>query len=92
VKIFYEPNDISIEADKDRLNQVIFNLLNNAIKFTKDGTVLVRTKIKGTNNNQKLVVVSVKDPGSGIEHEILPKLFSKFTSKSDKGTGLGLYI
>ncbi len=68
--------------------------MTNAIKFTKAGEILVQlTKGKSKNiadNNQ--VIVSVKDEGPGIEPSIIPRLFTKFVSKSDKGTGLGLFI
>ena len=74
--------------DRSRLTQVISNLLSNAIKFTTEGTISVSTEKK--DNNQ--VIVSVKDTGSGIDHEILPRLFSKFSAKSFEGTGLGLFI
>ncbi len=78
---------IDIEADRDRMSQVISNLLHNAIKFTKTGIIEILSKIQGGN-----VIVSVKDNGPGIDHQIIPILFSKFVTKSDKGTGLGLYI
>jgi two-component system sensor histidine kinase VicK len=74
-------------ADGYRLAQVISNLLNNAIKFTKNGTITV-----GLERQDNNIIVYVKDSGQGIAPEILPKLFTKFTSKSDKGTGLGLFI
>jgi two-component system, OmpR family, sensor histidine kinase VicK len=82
--------DIFIEADKSRINQVISNLLSNAIKFTKEGTI---TTAVVPNNNE--IIVSVNDTGSGIDSEVLPKLFTKFsttTTKSKTGTGLGLFI
>jgi signal transduction histidine kinase len=79
--------DIVVEADRSRLTQVISNLLSNAIKFTTEGTISISTEKK---DNQ--VIVSVKDTGSGIDHEILPRLFSKFSGKSFEGTGLGLFI
>ena len=90
VKLLYEPNNkdnIYVEADRGRLIQVISNLLGNAIKFTKEGTICIITEDK---DNQ--VVVSVKDTGTGIHPEILPRLFSKFVTKSFQGTGLGLFI
>ena len=90
VKLLYEPNNkdnIFVEADRGRLIQVISNLLDNAIKFTKEGTISVITEEK---DNQ--VVVSLKDTGTGIDPEILPQLFSKFVTKSFQGTGLGLFI
>jgi signal transduction histidine kinase len=72
---------------------VISNILNNALKFTKkgEGESIIVTTEKNKDNNKE-VIVSVKDSGSGIDPEILPRLFSKFASKSSKGTGLGLYI
>ena len=101
IKLFFElyngnnNNKIIVEADKNRLSQVISNLLNNAIKFTDEGsiTVIVETK-KINNNNSNKVIVSIKDTGTGIDSEILPKLFTKFATKSPiaGGTGLGLFI
>ncbi|HYA82846.1 MAG TPA: HAMP domain-containing sensor histidine kinase [Candidatus Bathyarchaeia archaeon] len=86
-------NVVFVEADKARISQVISNLLNNAIKFTKRGTVFIRIEeIKQDNNLQKFVAVTVKDTGTGIDSEMLPRLFEKFASKSCKGTGLGLFI
>src|SRR5215831_5688164 len=82
--------DIFIEADKSRINQVISNLLSNAIKFTKEGTI---TAAVVPNNNE--IIVSINDTGSGIDSEILPKLFTRFattTTKYKTGTGLGLFI
>jgi signal transduction histidine kinase len=81
--------DIFIEADKGRINQVISNLLSNAIKFTNDGTVSI-TAVAVPNNNE--IVVSISDTGTGIHSEILPRLFTKFATKSTTGTGLGLFI
>ena len=97
IKLFFELyNKIILEADKNRLSQVISNLLNNAIKFTDEGsiTVIVGTKKINNNNNSNKVIVSIKDKGTGIDSEILPKLFTKFATKSPiaGGTGLGLFI
>ena len=89
VQLLYEPQDIGLEADKGRTSQVISNLLSNAIKFTKKGSITIATKIDEDNND---ILISVKDTGSGIDPEILPELFSKFTAKSFSGTGLGLFI
>jgi two-component system, OmpR family, sensor histidine kinase VicK len=82
-------NDIFVEADRSRLNQVVSNLLNNAIKFTKEGTIITRAEQKDIH-----VVISVKDTGTGIDPEILPRLFTRFATKSESktGTGLGLFI
>jgi len=86
-------NKIIVEADKNRLSQVISNLLNNAINFTNEGSITVIVGTKKINNNNK-VIVSIKDTGTGIDSEILPKLFTKFATKSPiaGGTGLGLFI
>ena len=81
-----------IITDRYRITQVISNLIDNAIKFTKEeegGTVSVNIKKKESDG---WVIVSVKDNGIGIDPEIMPRLFTKFTSKSFKGTGLGLFI
>ena len=87
VKISYPPRNILVEADKGRITQVILNLLRNAIKFTSEGVISINAFGK-----DDIVIVSVKDTGPGIDPEILPRLFSKFVTKSDKGTGLGLFI
>jgi signal transduction histidine kinase len=92
VNLVYEPSkeDIFVEADRDRVGQVISNLLNNAIKFTEDGTISI---IAQKSADSQEVVVRVKDTGRGIDKEIFPRLFSKFVTKSETGgTGLGLYI
>ena len=83
-------NTIIVYADRHRITQVISNLMENAIKFTKEGgTVSINIKKK---ENDSWVTVSIKDTGSGIDPDIMPRLFTKFTSKSDRGTGLGLFI
>jgi K+-sensing histidine kinase KdpD len=90
VKIVFEPkDDFFVEADKGRVMQVISNLMNNAIKFTLKGTITVTTKKEEENNE---IIVSIKDTGSGIDPEIMPRLFSKFATKSQTGTGLGLFV
>ena len=80
LKLIYESseiNEIIIEADRNRLCQVIQNLLKNAIQFTKEGsiTVIVQTK-------ENEILVSIKDTGTGIHSEVLPKLFTKFATKT----------
>ena len=82
-----EKEDLIVEADKGRISQVVSNLLGNALKFTKEGSIAVTTE-----KVDKEVIITVKDSGSGIDREIFPKLFEKFASKSEKGTGLGLFI
>ena len=94
IQLLYEPRDILLEADKSRIAEVISNLLSNAIKFTQKGTITISVKISKTNKNnvKNWVVVSMKDTGQGIDINILPRLFTKFVSKSHHGTGLGLFI
>jgi signal transduction histidine kinase len=82
--------EIYLEADKRRISQVIYNLLHNAIKFTNEGSITISVKRKDDDN--KVIVVSVNDTGKGIDPEILPRLFTKFATKSVAGTGLGLFI
>ena len=81
--------EIYIEADKIRVYQVISNLLNNAIKFTKDGNITITVDL---NTNEGEVVVKITDTGTGIATDILPKLFTKFATGSSEGVGLGLFI
>ena len=78
---------VMIEGDGERIFEVISNLLDNAIKFTKKGEVIV---VLDEKDGQ--AIVSVRDTGSGIAPEIYPNLFTKFTTKSEKGTGLGLFL
>jgi len=96
VKIVYDfkhKEDIIIEADRDRLVQVIHNLLDNALKFTTHNQQMIFVIIDKKKEGKEEVIVSVKDTGEGISDKILPKLFTKFaTSDSTTGTGLGLYI
>jgi signal transduction histidine kinase len=88
--VFAEPkNPVYVEADKIRLYQTIANLLTNAIKFTKEGTISISADVKHNNNE---LIISVKDSGEGIHPVIMPRLFTKFATRSDMGTGLGLYI
>jgi Histidine kinase-, DNA gyrase B-, and HSP90-like ATPase/His Kinase A (phospho-acceptor) domain len=84
-----ENADAIVEADKNRVSQVVSNLLDNAAKFTNEGTIKVAAEKKEEEGE---IVISVKDTGTGIDPEILSRLFSKFTSKSYQGTGLGLFI
>ena len=152
VNIYYEPTQelttgLTIEADRERVIQVISNLIGNAIKFTQQGSISVSARVlpgqqaigpeeRKFGASQELgklngsyplkqkedkkqgfvdaavrkreevktvvvnegrthgnwVLVSIKDTGSGIDPDIVSRLFSKFTTKSLKGTGLGLFI
>ena len=87
-----ENRNFIIDGDKEKIYQVLDNLLCNAFKFTKGlqcADITINTKKHDYNN---VIIVSVKDTGTGIDKEILPKLFTKFATKSEDGTGLGLYI
>jgi signal transduction histidine kinase len=83
-------------GDKNRIGQVISNLIGNSIKFInqKEGiiSISIRKGKKSGNDKDTVVVVEIKDSGIGIDSEIFPKLFTKFATKSFQGTGLGLYI
>jgi len=87
---------IFVDADRNRLIQVFTNLLNNAIKFTTEGVISITLKeerdTKGTIKNDRHVVFLIKDTGTGIPAETLPRLFTKFGTESATGTGLGLFI
>jgi signal transduction histidine kinase len=93
VSLYYEGIEgvpIIIEGDRNRLCQVVNNLLNNAFKFTTKGSIRV---IIDRYINTNKIIVKIKDTGIGIHPDILPKLFTKFATKSDTGgTGLGLFI
>jgi signal transduction histidine kinase len=91
--ILYQPKDIFVFADKNRITQVMFNLLSNSLKFTENGTINIDMYVeKDTVKDVDYAVVSITDSGQGIDPEILPRLFTKFVSKSFEGTGLGLFI
>jgi signal transduction histidine kinase len=98
-------NGILVYADKIRIIQVISDLLDNAIKFTKQGTTIsivvsleerenkARDNSNGRNETGSVdVVVSINNSGLGIDPEIMPRLFTRFATKSNTGAGLGLYI
>jgi signal transduction histidine kinase len=91
--IFGSSGPITIFADRDRIFQVLSNLLNNAVKFTQKGIVTVDTYLSSVANNyDKQVTVTITDTGVGISPDIMPRLFSKFVTTSNQGTGLGLFI
>jgi len=80
---------ITIFADKEKIFEVLANLLNNALKFTQHGTITISAERRDKTNE---AIIKIKDSGPGIDPEIIPHLFSKFKTKSEKGLGLGLYI
>jgi signal transduction histidine kinase len=92
IRLQYEPKDIFLEADKVRLQRVISNLLNNAIKFTTKGNITISSNEAKSEQRSTKVQVSIIDTGSGLSEAILPKLFSKFVSTDSGGTGLGLFV
>jgi signal transduction histidine kinase len=93
IKILEETDqDVIIQADRTRLDQVLRNLINNSIKFTDSGQIKIKSTVK-----QGKVTVSVSDTGNGIPQEILPKIFGKFATKghgqdNQAGNGLGLFL
>jgi len=90
VSMTFNPSQklLPIDADKDRLHQVLSNCLQNALKFTETGSIVV-----SANKTSTHAFVSIRDSGRGIDPEILSKLFTKFaTSAPSTGTGLGLFI
>ena len=103
VKISFDSrNNVTntIFADEARLQQVIDNLLSNAINFTDHGNIIITAYSRGKednngitdDSNKEAVVVEIKDTGAGINPEMMPRLFEKFATRSISGTGLGLYI
>ena len=85
-----ESTPLLVRGDKSRLFEVLSNLIRNAIKFTDSGGTITVTAEKTATKNE--AIVSIKDTGKGIDREILPRLFTKFASKSENGTGLGLFL
>ena len=92
-------DNIRIYADINSISRVISNLISNSIKFIdndREGDIsIIAEKKRIAEKNGKdseIVTVCIKDTGKGIDPEIMPRLFTKFTSRSFQGTGLGLYI
>ena len=85
------PSAISVRCDPDKINEVLFNLLDNAMRFTEKGKIIVSVCIS-LIDGQNIIIVRVIDTGKGIDKSIKDRLFQKFASKSEKGTGLGLYL
>jgi two-component system, OmpR family, sensor histidine kinase VicK len=88
IKFIKPKKPLYVMADKLRLYQVIANLVGNAIKFTQEGIISISTRIEDDGE----LVIAVKDTGKGIESHLMPRLFTKFATISNSGTGLGLYI
>ena len=88
-KFASDTSTILVNADKDKITQVISNLLGNSIKFTKNGSISVKVN---TYEEGDEAIIRIKDTGQGIDPSIVPHLFTKFSSKSFEGIGLGLFI
>jgi len=86
---FDSVHPVFVTADKDRVAQVLSNLLDNAIKFTPSGEIKITMNEDYSTNK---IIIRIRDTGTGIDKDIYSKLFQKFTTRSMKGTGLGLYI
>jgi signal transduction histidine kinase len=90
-------DDLQIFAHKSGISRVISNLINNSIKFlpSEGGSIFITAKLTKKqidDKSREMIQVSITDNGSGIDSEILPKLFTKFATKSFHGIGLGLFI
>jgi signal transduction histidine kinase len=85
----------TIESDRTKLRQVLTNLINNAIKFTDQGSIIISADLL---DGGRVVEFQVRDTGPGIPEELLPFVFDKFrqidstTTRHYSGAGLGLYI
>lgn len=92
-------NNIFVRSDRQRLKQVLLNLINNAIKYNRpDGAIILKIEARGqAGRDSRLVRVVVMDTGMGIDQEDIPKLFKPFErvgaeKTSTEGTGLGLAV
>ena len=87
-----------ISSDPTRLNQILSNLVNNALKFTEHGSVIIQVEVINDQNDSAALSFSVKDTGIGIKQENISKVFESFsqadqsTTRKFGGTGLGLPI
>jgi signal transduction histidine kinase len=91
-------SELPVLCDPGKIGHVLYNLLDNAFKFTENGQIVI--SVMGSNNmasptvseNREEILISIKDTGKGIDPLIKDRLFQRFAAKSVKGTGLGLYI
>lgn len=92
------PGDLVVTGDPFRLTQVLNNLLNNALKFTELGRIIINTRIQSIANDVVNIECSVKDTGIGMNEKFLKKVFEPFVQANSTitrkygGTGLGLSI
>jgi signal transduction histidine kinase/CheY-like chemotaxis protein len=90
--------DRCIKGDPTRVKQVIFNLVNNAIKFSQTGEVAIRVFNHHQSERDLMIRIEIEDHGMGIQESVLPRLFTPFaqadisTARKFGGTGLGLYL
>lgn len=87
-----ENSNFIIDGDKEKIYQVLDNLLCSVFKFTKGLQCAHITIITKKYDYNDVITVSVKDIGTSIDKVILPKLFTKFATKSEAGVCHGLYI
>jgi signal transduction histidine kinase len=89
IDLRFEPSleEVIVSADRERITQVVSNLVDNAIKFTSKGKVVVSIR-----RAEREAVVQVSDDGPGIDPDMFQVLFTKFGARSQGGTGLGLFI
>ena len=100
VHVQHYPERLNIYGDRQRLGQVLTNIISNAIKFTRTGAITVRTLLlpKSSPNEPQQVAIEIEDTGIGISEEFIPHLFEEFRqehsgqTKEFGGTGLGLAI
>ncbi len=87
-----------LHGDDTRINQVILNLLTNAVKYTQTGSVTLNMKLREKENSRALIYVEVKDTGIGIKESDMDRLFESFErldevrNRNIEGTGLGISI
>lgn len=88
-------NDLKLFVDRMRISQALTNIMDNCLKFTKEGSIKIETTML---QFKKLLEIRISDTGPGIAPDILPKLFGKFVTSTSgnvanvHGTGLGLFI
>jgi signal transduction histidine kinase len=92
-------NKVIVDIDRTRFSQILNNIVNNSFKFSNENgkvTITIKESVNNKNtsgnNNNKSVVISISDEGKGISQDMLPRLFERFVTNSESGTGLGLYI
>jgi len=95
--VYEVKTDVKFVSDINILNQIVINILDNALKFTQNGTITLKGDLK-LHNNIPSVSISVKDTGIGIKSSLMNKIFDDFRQQSEglnrnyEGIGLGLSI